>query len=360
MSEDSDSDYLDVGENIVNEENIEERRVGGQINSNGKRVRGTDISWIELSRFSSVAEYEESSIKKDLVDNFTLRRAREPDYADTEHFTCKFSRKVGCLACPLQYKISFLSHCDDVVVETAGGATEHLHEADKDYVPQASKTFRWSREQTEMVFQGVKNEAKPKVIMRNLREANLFEEGNEPTPLQLNNKIQHCRNVIQHSSQIFTTHELRQKVAEMMEEPESEVEGYVAHLLVEDEDETKDPRFVVIWTTKKLLKRCNNKFHQDDATYRLIWQGYPFFVSGTSTSTGKFFPIFATLCSHEDHLAWGEIFKFVRDVAGKDPDYRMGDGAPEITKAGVEIFGDPDTTDGGKHVRLMCWPHVYR
>ena len=30
----------------------------------------------------------------------------------------------------------------------------------------------------------------------------------------------------------------------------------------------------------------------------------------------------------------------------------MGDGAREITKAGLEVFGNVG-------VRLMCWPHTY-
>ena len=32
-------------------------------------------------------------------------------------------------------------------------------------------------------------------------------------------------------------------------------------------------------------------------------------------------------------------YNFVKDVAGKTPRYRMGDGAKEITKAGLEVFG---------------------
>ena len=46
-------------------------------------------------------------------------------------------------------------------------------------------------------------------------------------------------------------------------------------------------------------------------------------------------------------------YDFVKNVAGKSPRYRMGDGAKEITKAGVEVFG----VHGD---RLMCWPHTYR
>ena len=72
--------------------------------------------------------------------------------------------------------------------------------------------------------------------------------------------------------QIFTTHELRQKICEKLEVPESDVEGYVAHYEVLDEEEDKEPRFTVIWTSKKLLARARSYFHQDDATYRLTWQ----------------------------------------------------------------------------------------
>merc|ERR1712237_145529 len=104
MSEsDSDSDYQDVGAEAIANGNIEERRVGGRINDDGIRVRGKDVNWFEVEKFENVEDFNESVIKKDLQDNFTLRRAREPDYADTEHYTCKFSRKVGFVPCLLQY-----------------------------------------------------------------------------------------------------------------------------------------------------------------------------------------------------------------------------------------------------------------
>ena len=83
-----------------------------------------------------------------------------------------------------------------------------------------------------------------------------------------------------------------------------------------------------------------------------MWQGFPFFVSGTSTPKGKFFPTHCMLASHEDTKVWAESYKFLKT---KDiiPKFRMGDGAHEISNAGKEVFGD-------EGVRLMCWPHVYR
>ena len=107
--------------------------------------------------------------------------------------------------------MNYLSTCDIVIVQTAKDISEHIHMKDPDY-QNSGNFFKWSVDQTNMVFQGVKNEAKPKIILRNLREANLFEDGKEPTSLQLNNKIRSCRTIIKHSDQVFSTHELREKI----------------------------------------------------------------------------------------------------------------------------------------------------
>ena len=76
-------------------------------------------------------------------------------------------------------------------------------------------------------------------------------------------------------------------------------------------------------------------------------------MSGRSAPTGQFFPTHVSVSSHEDTSAWMFSYNFVKNVAGKSPRYRMGDGAKEITKAGTEAFGDHGD-------RLMCWPHAYR
>ena len=65
--------------------------------------------------------------------------------------------------------------------------------------------------------------------------------------------------------------------------------------------------------------------------------GFPFFVSGRSSSTGRFFPTHVILSSHEDTEAWKMSYNFVKNIGGKIPKYRMGDGAKEITRAGIEV-----------------------
>jgi len=72
----------------------------------------------------------------------------------------------------------------------------------------------------------------------------------------------------------------------------------------------------------------------------IIFVGFPFFVSERSASTRQFFPKHVALSSHEDTKAWKFGYEFVKNVAWKTPQFRMGDRAPEITKAGEEVFKD--------------------
>jgi hypothetical protein len=337
---DSDSDYCDVGvddfeetSNIVdNIENVRKKKT----NENGKNVRGKDIKWLTVKTFENVSEYENSDLFKEIKTNFTLQRSRDPDYADTETFICKFSRKVGYLPCPLKYKIDFLSNCDDVLATSNDILGKHIHDIDPDHA-NSGQTFRWTSAQTEMIMQGVLNEASPTVILRNLENAQLLEDGNCPSKQQLNNKIQHCRHTLNKTKQIFTTHDLREKIKEKLEVPEDDTDAYIAFHEVLDENEDEEPRFTIIWTSKRLLERTSSQLTQDDATYRLVWQGFPFFVSGVSSPTGRFHPTHCTLSSHEDTYAWSASYRFLRDIAEKTPKFRMGDGAPEITKAGTEV-----------------------
>ena len=162
---------------------------------------------------------------------------------------------------------------------------------------------------------GVKNEASAKVIKRNLQDSNLFVDSNFPTTSQLNAKIAYCRSIIRRSIEIFDTHQLRQKIAEKLDIPSDEKESYIAYHHVDDEDESGDPHFCIIWTSRRLSARIAEEFTQDDATYRLTWQGYPFFVSGRSSPTGKFFPTHVTLASNEDTRSWACSYKFVKNVA---------------------------------------------
>ena len=89
------------------------------------------------------------------------------------------------------------------------------------------------------------------------------------------------------------------KIAKKLEVPDDDTESYIVYHHIDDEQELKEPQFCIIWTSKKLSARIGGELTQDDATYRLLWQGYLFYVLGRSHSCGRFFPTHVMLASHE-------------------------------------------------------------
>ena len=166
---DSDDDYCDIGlENnafLTSDTNDATRNSTKKatVNSQGKKVRGKDIEWIEVGRYITILEYKESPIYKEIKEKFSCMRKRSPEYADTEHFVCKFSRKVGYVPCPVQYMVVFYYHYEEVSVACAGGIEEHIHEVDDNLDVGGGGNFRWTVEQTNVIMQLVQNEARPKV-----------------------------------------------------------------------------------------------------------------------------------------------------------------------------------------------------
>ena len=184
--------------------------------------------------------------------------------------------------------MAYLSHNSEVTVESIEGVADHIHEEDSDFVKNPSKNFRWPAEASKIVTEGVVNHAKPNVIKRNLKNANVF--GREvPTKTQLYNKIAATKMLVFPSTKVKNTNELRQKVAKYLAEPASEIEAYVAFHEIDDEDESKAPRFTIIFTSRRnMAKMKNDRVLQTDATYRLNWLGFPVFVVGKNNSCSAY------------------------------------------------------------------------
>ena len=172
-----------------------------------------------------------------------------------------------------------------------------------------------------------------------MRDKGCFVADEEPTMLQLYNKISHLKKVLNLTKSVETTHQLRQKLANHMEIPDNDIEAYCAYANIQDdvhkEDET---RVCVIFTTKLLSFLSKSDTIHVDATYRLNWQRFPVMIVGVSSAVGKFYGSFTVLSSHEDTQAWNEIFSFVHSE-NIHPKFRKSDGALSITNAGNEVFG---------------------
>ena len=274
--DDSDSDFSDAGEDNFND--VTEKP--SKVNKQGVKVRGPDKSWVQVHRFASAEVFNQSDIAKKLKKEFSCRKKREFDYADVHDYECKFKRKVVIVPCPMKYKVAFLSHCPEVTVDVLEDALEHRHDEDQDFVENPSKNYRWTDEATKIVSELVKNHVFPAQIEKTLKSSDVF-RGNMPTKAQLYNKCAAEKKKFFKTSKVNNTHELRMKISEFLDEPSSEFESYVAHHEINDDDPNKEPRFTIIMTSKKNLKKMkDSRLLQTDATYRLNWFGFPVFVVG--------------------------------------------------------------------------------
>ena len=142
----------------------------------------------------------------------------------------------------------------------------------------------------------------------------MFDGSVEPDMIQLYNKISHLKKVLKQTEKIMPTHDLRNKLAEHTATPESEHDGYVPYYAIDDEYDDDETRFIVTFATKKSLELMKSSMTLHvDATYRLLWQGYPVLICGFTSSTGIFFGTMAVLSSHEDSESWREVYNFIHD-----------------------------------------------
>lgn len=282
----SDSEFSDAGEeNDPPEAFIDDS--SNKVNKNGVKVRGPDKDWVEVERFSNAEEYDKSEVASKLKREFSCRKNREYEYADVLEYECKFKRRVGYKPCPLKMRVSFLSHNSEVTVEGLEDLVEHVHE-EVESLTDTSSNYRWTDEMTKIISTHVYK--KPNQIKRLLKNANVFVGRKLPTQQQLYNKVAATRKQVLPSRSVRNTHELRENIAEYLGEPKTDLEAFVPFYEIDDEQDDKEPRFIILFSSKKNLKKLtSDRVLQTDATYRLNWQGFPVWVVGM---------YFETLCNN--------------------------------------------------------------
>ena len=325
-ADDDDEDDLEYDNLGEDEEEAEE-----VVQPKAKLTRGKNSVYNHVEHYKTTEEFQNSEFKASLLENFNLRKSESFIKCERETYECKFTRKQGFKSCPVKVKVSFSNSSDDVEVEETENGHSHIEETVAG-LKLNPKYQKWSKAQANIVENGVRNMLDPTVIRRNLMESNLC-EGGFPSIQQLYNKIAKVKSK-QVPKAVTTTLDLREAVSKIDVEPEDENEVYVVDSEVQDE---KEVRFHVTFTTKKMKARMSKELVQDDATYRLNWMGFPVFVSGRSSSTGKFFPTHLTLASHEDTRSWASTFRWVKEELGEAPKRIMADGAADITKAAYEV-----------------------
>lgn len=113
-------------------------------------------------------------------------------------------------------------------------------------------------------------------------------------------------------------------------------------------------------TTKALIKNAtHNVSINADATYKVLWQGFPCLIVGTTDQLKNFHIIGAAVCSGETEADFQFVFRSMKqsalDLLNVEiaPTAIVCDAAHAISNAFKSVFGPSVSV-------IMCWAHVLR
>ena len=91
-----------------------------------------------------------------------------------------------------------------------------------------------------------------------------------------------------------------------------------------------------------------------DPTYKLVWQGYPVFMIGTTDRGCHYHPFGLAVCTEERKDDFNFVFSALKRLRPSfTPGIVLADAAEAITNGFAEVYGPPTK-------RIICWVHVQR
>lgn len=154
---------------------------------------------------------------------------------------------------------------------------------------------------------------------------------------------------------------LHQWLDECSSVPTNESDPFIADFEVNIDDvDEKNSSFRFFVTSKILLKNAlNAKVIHTDATYKLIWQGFPVLLVGTTDADRRFHLIGISVSTNEKTEDFEFLFKTMKkvvfDIYGVElkPTTLICDAAAAIRNGFRNIFG-------AEMEVIMCWAHMRR
>lgn len=184
---------------------------------------------------------------------------------------------------------------------------------------------------------------------------NLFPDEKIPTVQQVYNLIRKRKN--EEAPPILSIGELIEYCQKNSDVPSDEDKPFVFAYETCDENEDMYFRFAV--STTRMLSNCVGLEQICvDATYKLMWQGFPFLVVGTVDRAKKFHPLCFACCSNETEADFTFLFEAMKFTieelfnAQFNPKILIADGSHAIRNAFKAVFNS--------EVMVMCYAHVLR
>ncbi|KAF9758301.1 hypothetical protein NGRA_3148 [Nosema granulosis] len=319
---------------------------------NIKRVKKRQRNWVKEMVFNTATEAKQAVIKEN---QWSYHYTNTTVEGKKKFFRCnkvKFRGKQ-CDAC---IHLLFSSTSDEVILYR--DKSDHTH----DKIQEKSSII--TNEVKEAIKELFELKLKPKAILEVLHERRMA----VPSIGQLNNFLRSMKTEKLGPTTI-SLGEIEQWCIESSKTiPESDDTPFVASYQViydvddrneSDDDDMNDNKFRFFVTTKRLLQMASRskKIHAD-ATYKLVWQGFPVLIIGTTDLDRHFHSFGIAVCSNEKTQDFTFVFRGLQEGIQKlgfeeiNPDVLIADGADSIRNAFQDVFGEKPM--------VMCWAHMRR
>ncbi|CAF1118993.1 unnamed protein product [Rotaria sordida] len=322
-------------------------------NGNKKRAKKRQRNWVEEMVFNNTEEAEEVVIKEN---QWSYHYTNTTAAGKKKFFRCNKAKARG-KQCDAGIYLLFESTNDKVVLFRT--TSDHTHDDIQE------KPSRIPTEVKKIIQDLFELKLKPKAIVEVLHERGIA----LPSIHQLNNFLRTIKSTKLGPTSI-SLGEIEQWCLESSQSiPESDDTPFVAsyQIIYDDENENEDiddddineNKFRFFITTKRLLQIASRskKIHAD-ATYKLLWQGFPVLIVGT-TDLDRHFHLFGmAVCSNEATQDFRFIFRALQEGLQKlnleeiNPDFLITDGADAMRNAFQDVFGEKPM--------VMCWAHMRR
>lgn len=258
------------------------------------------------------------------------------------YYRCTYSssRKHTCLAS--MYAL-FAAECEDIVIYKCDIDHDHTVLKKEVGIPTAVKN------EIKFLFNlGLK----PKAILENLSKKQM----GLPGKTQLSNYLKILKDE-KFGPATISLGQLSKWLQGKSLVPNDENEGFVINYEVGFDDEEGDNYFRFFISSKKLLETASqSKILHADGTYKLVWQGFPVLVVGTTDLNRKFHYLGIAVTQGETKTDYKFLFSAINigmDKCGLPvykPDVLVCDAAGAIQNGYKQVFSSFNI--------VMCWAHM--
>lgn len=304
-----------------------------------KKKRREGKIWTFINKFEN-GKLAEEAVK--VESSWSKLRKHQVEEGIKIFYRCNKVKRQGP-QCAAQLYLLFDAVSDDVLMYRTG---EHDHYS----LPESQ--YGISIQVKEQINTLVDLHLKPKAIMHNLAK---IEGITLPKMSQLRNYLYQQRR-FKYGCPTISLGELEAWLLSHSIIPNDDHEVYV--LDYEIFEQIEPPKFRFVISTKFLMNIAKDaKVVHADATYKLIWQGFPVSIVGSTNKNKKFYPfcLGVTTCEEKDDfkLLFGAIKKNVLTLFKHcmEPEILVCDASKAIQNAFIDIFGS-------EIIVRMCWAHT--